>query len=75
MKRLLLTLVLLWLSGCMDTREEGGWVKPGASAQDFYADRGGCVAQAFQSSTTHQRSMILAGCMQSKGWHWEGRLP
>lgn len=60
--------VLLALAGCM---KEGGWVKPGASDQDFYADRGGCVAQAYSAPVPQARAMILAGCMQGKGWHWE----
>lgn len=60
--------VLLLLAGCV---KDGGWVRHGASDQEFMQDRGACISQAFQAPTPHQQSMIMAGCMQSKGWHWQ----
>lgn len=60
-------LVVLLLAACA---KEGAWMKPGATDQDFHADRGECVSKAFVAPTANQQSMILAGCMQGKGWHW-----
>lgn len=51
--------------------KEGGWVKASASDQDFVVDRGECVSKAFVAPTPYQQNMILIGCMQSKGWHWQ----
>lgn len=61
-------LIVLLLAGCA----AGGWEKPGSTSQDFYEARGQCVAQAQLAPTGQQQNMILAGCMQGKGWHWKG---
>lgn len=67
--RLLVLFVLL--AGC--ATKEGVWVKHPSTQQEFDADRGGCIAQAFQAPTAFQQAAIFAGCMQSKGWRWEER--
>jgi hypothetical protein len=63
-------LVVLLLIGCA---KEGGWDKPGATDQDFHADRGQCIAQSYQAITAYQQQAIMAGCMQGKGWYWRER--
>lgn len=60
-------LIVLLLVGCA---KEGGWDKSGATSQDFYQDRGQCVAQSFAAPTAGQQQMIMIGCMQGKGWYW-----
>lgn len=64
-------LFALLLAGCATT--EKGWDKPGSTQQDFIMDRGDCVSRAFVAPTTFQQTMILTGCMQSKGWTWTER--
>ena len=70
MEKASMLLLSLLLFGC-STTPDGGWNKPGASDQDFRQDRGSCVAQAFAVSNSSQQAVILAGCMQGKGWTWE----
>lgn len=70
--RLSLRMAVLVLTGCASP-SSGGWVKQGASDQEFYADRGQCIAQAFTAPSTFQQQAILIGCMQGKGWHWVER--
>lgn len=61
-------LVLILLAGCAT---DGGWVKPGTTEQDFITDRGACVAQAYAVPNPQQQAMILAGCLQGRGWRWQ----
>jgi hypothetical protein len=64
-------LIVLLLAACAQT--EKGWDKPGATEDEFYRDRGQCVAQAYAAPTAMQQTMIMAGCMQGKGWVWVER--
>jgi hypothetical protein len=59
-------------AGCATTPAlESVWVKPGATQQEFYTDRGQCQAQAFGPGNVHlmQAAIIMSGCMQGKGWY------
>lgn len=69
MKRLYLFVLLL--AGCA-TGGEGRWLKSGATEQDFYVDRGQCIAQmeSVPFAGTLQKARLFAGCMQGKGWQW-----
>lgn len=63
-------LVLLLLVGC--AREKRGWYRDGATEEDFYRDRGQCVAQASAAPfgpMSDQALLIMGGCMQGKGWY------
>lgn len=68
-----IVLLVLLLAGCATT--EHVWVKPGASDQDFYMDRGQCQAQAFGTPGmyTMQIALVFSACMQGKGWYTEER--
>ncbi len=63
-------LVVLALAGCA---KEGYWVRQGASQEDFYRDRGACVAQASSVpfAPAMQVAAVFSGCMQGKGWYWQ----
>lgn len=66
-------LICLLLTGCATT--ERVWVRPGATDQEFYMDRGQCQAQAFGTPGmyTFQVAMVFQSCMAGKGWHTEER--
>lgn len=61
---------LLLLTACA---KEGGWVKRGASDENWHMDRGGCIAQmeSVPFAAPIQKASVFAGCMQGKGWYWE----
>lgn len=69
--RMPLAIACAVLAGCATT--ETVWVKPGASQQDFYMDRGQCQAQAFGPGNVNlmQAAIIMSGCLQGKGWYQE----
>lgn len=68
-------LLCLLLAACVTPATETRWMKPGASAADFYADRGQCQAQGFSvpGANTMQFVLVFASCMQGKGWYQETR--
>jgi malonyl CoA-acyl carrier protein transacylase len=59
--------ILCLVGGCAQTV----WVKPGASAQDFYRDHGQCNAQAFSvpGASLMQVAIVQNACLQGKGWY------
>jgi hypothetical protein len=63
----------LLAAGCAAT--ESVWIKPGATQQDFYQDRGQCQAQAFSipNAPALQIAIVSNSCMQGKGWYTEER--
>ena len=62
--------VLIMLAGCV---KDGGWVRQGATDDDWHRDRGACIAQmeSVPLAGQPQRARVFAGCMQGKGWYWE----
>lgn len=65
-----LALIALVLTGCA---KDGVWVRQGSTADDFYRDRGACLAQA-QSvpfAPPMQVASVFASCMQGKGWYFQ----
>ena len=69
MRTALVAALGLVLAGC----GQMVWVKPGASNQDFYMDRGQCQAQAFgvPGASNLQIALVYNSCMQGKGWYQE----
>jgi uncharacterized protein YcfL len=72
---ILICLLLFLLVGCATTETETVWVKPGATQQDFYTDKGQCDAQALSVPGMNllQAAVVGNSCMRGKGWHLEER--
>ena len=61
---------VLALAGC--ATKQGGWEKPGATAENWHMDRGECIArmESVPFAPPIQKASVFAGCMQGKGWYW-----
>jgi hypothetical protein len=76
MRYLVVLLMFSALGACATPKKETYWVRPGASQQDFYQDRGQCMAQSSAvpaGPMSMQAMMVFGGCMQGKGWYTEER--
>jgi hypothetical protein len=60
--------VVASLGAC--AQQQWHWERPGATAGDFYQDRGQCNAQAFAvpGAGLLQIALVQNSCLQGKGW-------
>jgi hypothetical protein len=72
MKKIIISIITIVLTGCATNRNSWHWEKSGSSEYEFNMDNGQCRAQGFAGTggiLTWGTIMIIDSCMQGKGWY------
>lgn len=62
--RFILIALLAAVAGCGTST----WVRPGATQQDFIADRYACERDVSRSTDKAMVGMLFTDCLEAKGW-------